>query len=340
MILLPLKDEPLTANNEHPLTQRVAKQRGEKKHHSVHKAKKKRASKINIHAQTAAVSIWGDTKRITRRKSEWLVETLVSCLMHFHVALYLIIDHTGAALNRVCLPDRYKQLNNSSAAVLDRMWCESGRRISCTLNQPLAVFFLQDKKGGFKKVKWEISFFFQACTRHKTDKNRLQQSATRGWQRRAIPILVLMPLQVIGEPFIGESNVTQSNGRALNHVHALKVHSLLQVDCYHVQPKPLPLPSFYPARPIYFYTLAITRNQMAVQGYKFQKRSFCGYVKGGKLMVHILSLPIIAGISGVSWMDWKVGKNELLLDILGDGMLLKITWRERPIFNTVVSGRG
>lgn len=152
----------------------------------------------------------------------------------------------------------------------------------------------------------DFFLFFQARTRHKTDKNRLRQSITRGWQRHAIPILVLMPLQVIGEPFIWESNVTQSNGRALNHIHTLKVQSLLQVDCDHVQPKPLPLPSFYPARPIYFYTLAIMRNQMAVQGYKFQKRSFCGYVKGGKLMVHILSFPIIAGISGVSWMDWKV----------------------------------
>lgn len=121
----------------------------------------------------------------------------------------------------------------------------------------------------------DFSLFFQACTRHKTDKDRLQQSITRGRQRHVIPILVLMPLQVIGKPFIWESNVTRSNGRALNHIHALKEHCLLQVDCYHVEPKPLPLPSFYPVCPIYFYTLAIMRNQMAVQGYKFQKRSFC-----------------------------------------------------------------
>lgn len=85
--------------------------------------------------------------------------------MHFHVALYLIIDHTGAALNRVCLPDRYKQLNNSSAAVLDRMWCESGRRISCTLNQPLAVFFLQDKKRDSKRLNGRFLSFFPKLVR-------------------------------------------------------------------------------------------------------------------------------------------------------------------------------
>lgn len=108
--------------------------KGERKHCGVYKAEK--ASKINMLTQTAAVSIWTDTKWITRRKSEWLVQTLVSCLMHFHVALYLIIDHTGAALNRVCLPHRYKQLNNSLAGVWDRMWWECSRRISSLLFNP------------------------------------------------------------------------------------------------------------------------------------------------------------------------------------------------------------
>lgn len=70
------------------------------------------------------------TKTITRRNSYCLVQTLNSWLMHFHVALYLIIHHTGAALNRVWMPHRYKQLNNSAAGMWGRMWCECSRKIS------------------------------------------------------------------------------------------------------------------------------------------------------------------------------------------------------------------
>lgn len=141
-----------------------------------------------------------------------------------------------------------------------------------------------------------------------------------------------MPLQVTGKPFIWESNVTLSNGRALNHVHALKVHSLSQDDCYHVQPKPSPLPSFYPARPIYFYTLAIMRNQMAVQGYKFQKKIFLWLRKRGETDGTHFVIPDHrrnqwSKLNGLENRVARAGiaiPELLLLDILGDRMLLKI----------------
>lgn len=49
--------------------------------------------------------------RVGTRLSGWS-QPLSSCLMHFYVALYLIMDHIGASHNRLCLPHRYKQLNN------------------------------------------------------------------------------------------------------------------------------------------------------------------------------------------------------------------------------------
>lgn len=150
------------------------------------------------------------------------------------------------------------------------MWCECSRRISSLLFNP--YFYLAAGQNG-DSVRLN-GRFLQACTRHKTAKtgsHRRNVSITRGWQQLAASILILMPIQVIGEPFIWKSIVAQSE---LNHVHTFNctVYYRLTVGCYHVQPNPLPIPFFYPVCPVYFYlfsyTFSIMRNQIAAWIYK------------------------------------------------------------------------
>lgn len=171
MILLPSKCQLLIANiQDH--WRRGYPSKGK---NSLHKAEK--ACKINSQTKTAAVSIRTNTKWITRGKSEWLVQTPVSCLMHFHVALYLIIDHTGAALNRACLPHRYKQLNNSLASVYDVVWVQRENKL--TVIQPDAPSCC-GTKWRFCEVKWMI---FTSLSHIYTGQGILQVS------NRKIPIL-------------------------------------------------------------------------------------------------------------------------------------------------------